>query len=121
MTRSRIASASVGIPIMSCQRSTGTWLVMMRRSLIIAVFDDFEEIARLLGREGFRPPIVEDEQFDASDGAQQPGVTRIAMRDRQIGEEPGDAGIENGHVFSAGTCARAHTLTNFCPGRRRWL
>ena len=65
------------------------------RSLIIAVFDDFEEIARLPGRESFRPPIIEDEQFDASDGAQQPGVTRIAMRDRQIGEEPGDTGIEN--------------------------
>ena len=47
------------------------------RSLMIAVFDDFEEIARLLGREGFRPPSVEDEQFDASDGAQEPGDTSI--------------------------------------------
>ena len=29
MNRSRMASASVGLPTMSCQRSTGTWLVMI--------------------------------------------------------------------------------------------
>ena len=39
------------------------------RSLVVAVFDDFEEIARLLGRQGFRPPIVQDEQFGAGDRA----------------------------------------------------
>jgi len=27
------------------------------------------------------------------------GVTRIAMRDRQIGEQPGHAGVENGDGF----------------------
>jgi hypothetical protein len=36
-------------------------------ALVIAVLDDFEEIAGLLGRQGFRPPIVENEQFDPSD------------------------------------------------------
>src|SRR5450631_2240293 len=28
------------------------------------VFDNFEEIARLLVREDFRPPVIKDEEFD---------------------------------------------------------
>jgi hypothetical protein len=31
-------------------------------ALVVAVLDDFEEIAGLIGRQGFRPPIVEDER-----------------------------------------------------------
>ena len=30
-------------------------------ALVVAILDDFEEIARLLGRQGFRPPIIQDE------------------------------------------------------------
>jgi hypothetical protein len=90
------------------------------RAFVVTVLDDFEEITGLFRREGFRPPIVEYQQFDASDGAQEPGVTRIAMCDRQIGEEPGDAGVENGHVFSASLVperARQPTFAQAaCPG-----
>ena len=38
---------------------------------------------------------------------------RIAMRDRQIGEEPWDAGIENGHVFSAGLVSERRRQPTF--------
>ena len=48
-------------------------------ALVVAVLDDFEEIAGLIGRQGFRPPIVEDEQFDPSDSAQEPAIPRVAM------------------------------------------
>ena len=30
-------------------------------AFVVAVLDDLEEIARLLGRQGFRPPIIQDE------------------------------------------------------------
>jgi len=35
------------------------------RAPIVAVLDDFQEIARLIGRERFGSPIIENEQFDA--------------------------------------------------------
>src|SRR5271166_2588008 len=71
------------------------------RAFVVAILDDFEQIARLVGRERFGSPIIQDEQFDAREGPQEPGVARIPMGDGQIGEEPGGAGVENGHVFSA--------------------
>jgi len=55
----------------------------------------------LIGRERFGSPIIENEQFDARQGAQEPGVARVAVRDGEIGEQPGNAGVENGDVFSA--------------------
>ena len=61
------------------------------RALVVAVLDDFEKIARLIGRQRFRPPIVEDEQFGPSDRAQEPAIAPVAMGDRQIGEQPGHA------------------------------
>ncbi len=42
-----------------------------------------------------------NQQFDARQGAQEPGVARIPMGDGQIGEEPGGAGVEDGEIFSA--------------------
>ena len=77
------------------------------RAFIVAVFDYFEEIARLLGRQCFWPPIIQNEEFGASDRAQESGETRIAMRDRQICEEPGNVGIQDGYVFLASLCPRA--------------
>jgi hypothetical protein len=71
------------------------------RALVIAILDDFEQIARLIGRERFGSPVIQDEQFDARQGAQEPGVASLPMGDGEIGEEPGGAGVENGEVFSA--------------------
>jgi len=39
------------------------------RALVIAVFDDFEQIARLFGRQGFGPPVVQNKQLGACDRA----------------------------------------------------
>ena len=49
---------------MSYQRSTGTWLVIMSEPGIVAILDDLQQIARLLGRERLGAPVVEDQQFD---------------------------------------------------------
>ena len=72
---------------------------------VVAVLDDFEQIARLIGGQRLRSPIVEDEQFGARDRAQQPGVAPVAMRDREIGEQPRHAVVEDGHVLPAGLLA----------------
>ena len=39
------------------------------RALVVAVLDDFEEVAGLLGGERFGAPIVEDEQLYARERA----------------------------------------------------
>ena len=71
------------------------------RAFVVAVVDDFQEIAGLVGAERLRSPIVKDQQPYAGEGAQRPGVARIAMRDGEIGEQSGNAGVENGQVFPA--------------------
>ena len=76
-----------------------------QRALVVAVLDDFEQIARLVGGERLRSPIIEDEQLDARQRAQEPGVARIAVRDGEIGEQPGNAGVEDGEVLPAGLVA----------------
>ena len=55
------------------------------RAFVAAVLDDFEEIARLVGRERLRTPVIQDQKFEAGEGAQEPGVARIAMGDGQVG------------------------------------
>ena len=77
------------------------------RAFVVAILDDFEQIARLIGRERFGAPIIENQQFDARQGAQEPGVARIPMGDGQIGEEPGHAGVKDGHVLSASLVAES--------------
>ena len=59
------------------------------RALVITILDDFKQITRLVGRKRLRSPIIEYEQFDAGEGAEEPGIARIAMRDGQVSEEPG--------------------------------
>ncbi len=55
MIRSRMASARVGLPTISYQRSIGTWLVIIRELGVVAVLDDLRQVALLFGREcGFR-------------------------------------------------------------------
>ena len=70
-------------------------------ALVVAVLDDFEQIARLVGVERLRPPVVEDEQLDASERAQKPGVPGRAVDDGEIGEETGNADVEDGDVLPA--------------------
>src|SRR5271156_3586840 len=76
------------------------------RALVVAILDDFEQVARMFGGERLWAPIVEDEQLDARQGAQEPGVAGVAVGDGEIGEEPGHAGIEDGEVFSARLVAK---------------
>ena len=101
MTRSRMASASVGNADQVMPAVHGNLAGDDERALVVAILDDFEQVARLIGGERLRPPIVEDEQLDARERAQEPGVAGVAVGDGEVGEEPGHAGIEDGEVFPA--------------------
>ena len=71
------------------------------RSLVVAVLDDLQEIARLDVRERLRPPIIEDQQLHAGERTQQSAVARIAASDAEIGEQARDAQVENRYVLTA--------------------
>ncbi len=101
MTRSRMASARVGNADQLVPAGNRNLAGDDERAFVVAVLDDFQEIAGLVGAERLRSPIIQDEQFDAGERSQQPGVARIAMRDGEVGEETGNAGVENGQVFPA--------------------
>ena len=54
----------------------------------------------MVGCQRLWPPIIQYQQFDAGERSQQSGVARVAVRDGQVGEQPGNASVENGYVFS---------------------
>jgi len=72
-----------------------------RRAAAVALFEDLQEIVTGGGVERLQPPVVEDEQVDAAEIAQDPGMASIAARERQILEQPGGALVENGSIVPA--------------------
>jgi hypothetical protein len=54
------------------------------------------------GIERLETPIIEDEQRDAAERSQDASVTAVAARESEIGEELGNALVENGAVITAG-------------------
>ena len=87
------------------------------RAFVVAILDAFEQMARLIGGERFGSPIIQDEQFDARQGAQEPGVARIPMGDGEIGEEVLGRGCRGRAGFLGTPCGRARRRASSCPGR----
>jgi hypothetical protein len=83
-----MASARVGTPDQVMPSVHGNLAGDDERALVVAIFDDFQKIARLSGGGRLRPPVIQDQQFDPGEGAHEPGVAVVAMRDREVGEEP---------------------------------
>ncbi len=75
------------------------------RAATIAFFEDLVEIAAGAGVERFEPPIVEDQELDAIEAAHDAGITSVATRQGEIGEELGDTLIEHRAVVAAGLVA----------------
>ncbi len=97
-----MASARVGSPITSCQRLTGTWLVIKQRAAIVAAVDDLEQIAALLGVERLRSPIVDDQQSDAFERGQQTRQAALAARLAQVAEQAAGALVEHRETVATG-------------------
>src|ERR1700739_2655846 len=66
----------------------------------MTICEDLQHISCLAGCQRLWSPIIQYQQFDAGQGSQQSGVARVAVRDGQVGEQPGNAGVEDGYVFS---------------------
>ena len=68
----------------------------------VTIFHDLKHVVTLLGSEGFEPPIVEDQQLDAAEGAHQSREAAIAASERKIAEHPRHALIKHRPVVAAG-------------------
>ena len=70
------------------------------RTAAVSFFKYFKEIVARGVVERLEPPIVQDEQFDASESPQKTRVTAVATGESKFGEESGDALIEDGAVIA---------------------
>src|SRR5215203_1291396 len=71
----------------------------------VALFDDLQKIAPLVGPERLEAPVVEDEQADLAEPLHQPAIAAVAAGERELGEQLGDALIEDGAVVATGLVA----------------
>ena len=89
-----------------------------RGSSSMAFFEDFEEIMPCSGIERFEAPVIKDEELHAPERPQEAGITAIAARQREIGEELGNALIENGSVVAASPMAERASKPAFADAGR---
>jgi hypothetical protein len=89
-----------------------------RGSSSMTFFEDLQQIMSCGGIEGFETPIVEYEELHAPECTQESGITAISARQREIGEELGNALIENGPVIAASPVSESAGKPTFAdPGR----
>ena len=79
----------------------------------VAFFGDLEQVMPLFGTEGFEAPVVEDEELDAAERAHRSRIASVTMGQRQIGEEPRDALVEDGPVVAARFVAEGTSKPTF--------
>jgi hypothetical protein len=84
---------------------------------IVPVIDDLQEVAALLGREWGQAPVVEDQEFDACERAQQAGMAAVASRKSKRAEQSGRTLIEHAAV---GMCS-GMVVRRFFNCERTWL
>jgi hypothetical protein len=51
--------------------------------------------------ERFEAPIIEDEELNAGEAAQDPGIAAVAAGERELGQQLGDPLIENRPIVAA--------------------
>lgn len=71
----------------------------------MAIVDDFEEVTALLAGQWGEPPVIEDEQLDASDAGEQTAVAAVAAGKSERFEQPQQPVLEDGAVVTAGFVA----------------
>jgi len=91
-----------------------------QRALVVAVVDDLQQVAPLLGGQRFRPPVIDDQQPRALDGGQHPGQAPFAAGGGQVGEQPRRPLVEHRVALPTGLVAqRAGKPRLAHPGRPR--
>ena len=71
------------------------------RSAAVALFENLEEIVTRGGVERLKTPVVEDEQLYAAERALDAGVATVAAGKRELGEQLGNALVENRAIVAA--------------------
>src|SRR5215472_4993754 len=72
-----------------------------QRAGVVAILDDLQQVALLLGQQRFGSPIVEDKKIDAAELAYQLGVATVTACQCQQGEQPRDTLVEHREVLPA--------------------
>ena len=71
------------------------------RATPIAFLEDLVEVTTGAGVERFEAPIVEDEELDAGETAQDAGIAAVTAGEREFGKELGNPLIKNRAVIAA--------------------
>src|SRR4249920_3273763 len=88
------------------------------RAAVVPILDDLKDVATLLLGEGGEAPIVEDQQLDACQALEEPGMTPVAACKCQGIEQPWHAMIEDGAVVAAGLVAECTGKPTFAGSGR---
>jgi hypothetical protein len=71
----------------------------------VTFLEDLEQVVTGLCVERLEAPVIENQQLDATEGANDPGIAAVAAREREITEQLGDALVEDRAVIAAGLVA----------------
>ena len=71
----------------------------------VAFLKNLEQVVAGLGVERLEPPVVEDQELDAAEGADDAGIAAVAAGEREIAEQLGDALVEHRAIIPAGLVA----------------
>ena len=88
------------------------------RSAVVAFFEDFVEVATGDAVERFEAPIIKDEQLSAVEAAHDAGIAAVAAGQGEIGEQLGDALVEDRAVVAAGLVAKSTGKPTFADAGR---
>ena len=75
------------------------------RAAAVTFFEDFEEVVTSGGVEGLETPVIEDEQLHPAERPQETGIATIAAGEGEVGEQLGNALVENGAIVTTGFVA----------------
>ena len=72
-----------------------------QRAGVVAVLNDLQQVAALLGGQRFRPPVIEDQQIDLGKLPHEPGVAAVTARQGQCRKQPRAALVKDRQVIAA--------------------
>src|SRR5690348_3129944 len=88
------------------------------RAAPIAFLEDLVEVTTGAGVERFEAPIVEDEELDAGETAQDASIAAVTAGEREFGEELGNPLIENRAVVAASPVTEGTSKPRFAHAGR---
>ena len=84
----------------------------------VAVLQDLEQVAALLVRDRREAPVVDDQDVDAGELAEQADVGAVGAGQGELVEEPRRAAVEGAEALAAGLLRRGRRRRRSC--RCRW-